>query len=146
MQQYSIRFECTLSLCPVSSQYSTVDRYQFAKTFVCFTHVDMFMSTSPPPPLPPTITIMMIQRTQHRKRGRYASSSHRDVDWQSIYDDLTANHAQGAITRAADRYGVNQGWELASRLGVAKGDYDALAMSWLKDDVNLSSCSALVDI
>jgi hypothetical protein len=50
----------------------------------------------------------MTQRTQHRKRGRYASSSHRDVDWQSIYDDLTANHAQGAITRAADRYGVNR--------------------------------------
>ncbi len=51
---------------------------------------------------------MTTQPTQHRKRGRYASSSHRDVDWQSIYDDLTANRAQGAITRAADRYGVNR--------------------------------------
>ena len=26
-----------------------------------------------------------------------------------------------------------QGWEPASRLGVAKGDYEELAMSWLRD-------------
>jgi len=66
------------------------------------------MSTSPPPPLSTSITIMTTQPTQHRKRGQYASSSHRDVDWQSIYDDIAANPAQGAITRAADRHGVNR--------------------------------------
>ena len=28
---------------------------------------------------------------------------------------------------------LQQGWEPASRLGVAKGDYEELAMSWLRD-------------
>lgn len=51
---------------------------------------------------------MTTQSTQSRKRGRYASSSHRDIDWQTIYDDLTAKPAQGAITRVALRHGVNR--------------------------------------
>jgi hypothetical protein len=38
------------------------------------------------------------------------------------------------ILRLCSLFTSLQGWELASRLGVAKGDYDALAMSWLKDE------------
>ena len=38
-----------------------------------------------------------------------------------------------------------QGWELASRLGVAKGDYEALAMSWLEGPKKSDSQCVMLD-
>jgi hypothetical protein len=54
------------------------------------------------------ITTMNAPRQLSRKRGRYASSDHHHVDWQTIYDELSASCAHGAITRTADRHGINR--------------------------------------